>query len=365
MRTTTRRTTITALALVLALAVVASGCRGTWGLRSSYRDYVTSPVGAGGITTDGGVSWQDGPTSGEGPFQWPVDWAEVDTVAEEGTVQLGGGVTTWAHPTPEGDVLHLEVWNPRLELDGDEGVLFADLVYRPYAGTSPAELPALEAALATPFATVDLSGFDWTPNAEGRLKIVDAPMTGVAETMELIGWDQFYGHPVTLDPLSITWEPAAHVPSLAATPTVTVSDTTDLVPGDAIIVWGEGFDPDAHVGTRPPLAGQPSGAYVVFGRFGDPWKPSAGAPSSSRTVIDQRWALPSASRAVLDPSGTNPAFADIDELGRFATTLVVGESPTTGDYGVFTYPGSGAVDADQEVAVPVTVSVPAVPLATP
>ena len=45
-----------AVALV-ALTAVTTGCMGTWGLRSSYRSYVTAPFAEGSITADEGATW--------------------------------------------------------------------------------------------------------------------------------------------------------------------------------------------------------------------------------------------------------------------------------------------------------------------
>ena len=74
----------------------------------------------------------------------------------------------------------------------------------------------------------------------------------------------------------------AEPPASSSAPSLALSRTDDLDPGGEVVtVVGTGFDPAAHVGSRPPLAGQPSGVYVVFGRFGDPWRPSEGAPSSA------------------------------------------------------------------------------------
>lgn len=76
--------------------------------------------------------------------------------------------------------------------------------------------------------------------------------------------------------------------------------------GGTVTVNGSGYDPAGAIGTRPPFAGQPSGVYVVVGRFADTWQPSAGAPSSARQVITQVWALPQAQYEVLNPSGPMP-----------------------------------------------------------
>jgi hypothetical protein len=159
-----------------------------------------------------------------------------------------------------------------------------------------------------------------------------------------------------MDPLTITFSEVSNAPALAASPSIVVSETQGLRAGDVITVWGRGFTPSGNTGTRPPLTGQPAGNYVVFGKFLTAWQPSQGAPSTSRTVISQRWALPEPSFSALNPGGANPTYVRIDQFGRWEATVTVGTSPNAGNYGVYTFAGSGAVNAAHELAVPVTLA---------
>ncbi len=144
--------------------------------------------------------------------------------------------------------------------------------------------------------------------------------------------------------------------SFSTAPTVVVSKTTDISPaGETVTIsgWNFGAQPPATTGTRPPLAGQFGGAYVVFGKFADVWKPSASAPSSTRKVGSQAWVV-NPENATLD--GMVPINAD----GSFTVTLPVkpgftGE-PATGNYGIYTYSGSGASFAGFETYTPITFS---------
>ena len=279
--------------------------------------------------------------------------ADYDETNGTGTVQMQGGIETRAHQNGNGIwLLETAVRNPRLVIDGDQGTLYADINFRPFVGTNPDPVPNLQAVTGIAFATVDLSGEDLTPGQNGWRNITGAPMVGVQSTMELIGWDDFYGDPVTLDPLSVSFKD--QTTTLATTASITVSETEGLAPGDQITVWGKGFDPAAHTGVRPPLAGQPSGAYVVFGKFADVWQPSTGAASSARAVIAQRWALPEAQHLALDPGQANPSFVRLNADGTFTAIVTVGTSAAAGNYGVYTYPGSGATNAAPEVAQLVT-----------
>ena len=136
--------------------------------------------------------------------------------------------------------------------------------------------------------------------------------------------------------------------------TLTVSQATCLEVGDEVTITGSGYTTTGNLGTRPPLSGQPGGVYVLLGEFGDPWRPSAGAPSTNRKSIVQQWALPASSYAFM--SGLNQqGLVEMTPEGAFTTTLTIaeplGELPTLA---IATYAGSGSVNAGEEVLVPVS-----------
>jgi hypothetical protein len=155
-------------------------------------------------------------------------------------------------------------------------------------------------------------------------------------------------------PLTVSWsEPGAA--------SVTVSDTTLLPNGtQQVTVEGTGFDPALATGVRPPLAGRPSGAYIAFGRYADVWKQSAGAPSSARVNAGGaglRWAVPAADMETV--GGAAAGAVELRPDGTFTATLtvdkaVVDAKASTGNYGIYTYPGSGAVQAAYETYTPLT-----------
>ena len=147
---------------------------------------------------------------------------------------------------------------------------------------------------------------------------------------------------------STTVAPAG--PALSVDP-----DTDGIAVGTTVTVTGSGYDADGYLGTRPPFAGQPAGVYVVLARLGDPWRPSQGAPSANRQIVSQVWALPQAQHDALDPDGSNPAIVLMAPDGSFSADIMLTEAATgTNPYFIATYPGSGAMNADAEVAVPVT-----------
>ncbi len=145
---------------------------------------------------------------------------------------------------------------------------------------------------------------------------------------------------------------------LNTTPEVTVSKAT-LLPSGAqeITVTGSGFYPELAIGTRPPLSGKQAGTYVVFGRFLDVWKPSAGAPSSARPNAVQKWAVPAESMGTI--GGPAAGAIELTPQGTFSTTMTIDKAAmdakaTTGNYGIYTYPGSGAVQPLYETFTPLT-----------
>jgi hypothetical protein len=149
------------------------------------------------------------------------------------------------------------------------------------------------------------------------------------------------------------------------TPAIAASETADLArSGEPITVTGDGFDATGNLGARPPLSGKPAGAYVVFGKFDAAWKPSAGAPSGSRRVIDQVWALPEPSHSQLDPDGSNPDIVLMAPDGSFTATVDAKVDPRAGTYGIYTYPGSGATNAANELEQPVSFAIEAPPAPT-
>ncbi|SDQ61453.1 hypothetical protein SAMN04487847_2083 [Microbacterium sp. cf332] len=155
-------------------------------------------------------------------------------------------------------------------------------------------------------------------------------------------------------PLSVSYTAATQSPA------VSVSKTADLDrAGETITVTGSGFLPAgaATTGSRPPLSGQFVGAYVTFGKFADEWKPSAGAPASARGErVDTKWALPAESHATV--GGAAAGAIELKADGTFTAELTVSTTEArdllAGNYGVYTYAGSGATYAPFETFTPIS-----------
>ena len=170
--------------------------------------------------------------------------------------------------------------------------------------------------------------------------------------------------PVTEPPVTeapVTEPPATEAPTttVAAGPTVEIVEGTDFPAGatTSITVIGTGFT-DLAVGARPPLADLPTGLYVVYGWFDEEWRPSTGAPASTRRTKpeNQMWAMPTASRAALDPDNLLPNIFVLEDDGSFEVTFDVEPIEGTGTLAVVVYPASVAINADHEFLIPVTFS---------
>lgn len=165
--------------------------------------------------------------------------------------------------------------------------------------------------------------------------------------------------PTTESPITEAPSTEAPTTTVAAGPTVEIVQGTEFPAGapTEITVIGTGFT-DLAVGARPPLAGLPTGLYVVYGSFDDQWRPSTGAPASTRRTSpeNQMWAMPTASREMLDPDNLLPNIFVLEDDGSFEVTLTVEPMEGTGTLAVAVYPASGAINADHEFLIPVTFS---------
>jgi hypothetical protein len=314
-----------------------SGGHLDWGLKQSFRNYISGPIAHGTITASDGAT-----RNADGTFRFSAASGEVDADADTAALAFTGKVEFTGHDSGSGPLLYLTIEDVRVTMTGSGGTLVADVVSK---SLSSGELQTYDDVEFATLADTDLTADGDTVTA-----------TGVGATLTAAGapaFADFYPAGTALDPLSFSVTTA---PDPVWTPAVSVSKTTGLDPaGETITVTGSGFDPAANVGTRPPLAGQPTGVYLVFAKVADPWRPSEGAPSSARTVIDQKWVLPAASRAILDPAGTNPDYVELKPDGTFTGTLdVVDQECTPETCGVITYAAGGAVNAAHELFTSLT-----------
>ena len=106
-----------------------------------------------------------------------------------------------------------------------------------------------------------------------------------------------------------------------------------------------------------------------FGKVADVWKPSAGAPSSSRSgptaaAGGQKWNVLAANQAAIG-GASSPGVGLLNPDGSFTATLTVTDTwtgiPATGTYGIYTYGGGGATSTGYETFTPITFAAPPAP----
>jgi hypothetical protein len=321
-----------------AQAATVSGGHLDWGVKQSFRNYIAGPIAHGTITASEGAT-----KNADGTFRFPTATGSVDADADTAALTFTGKVEFTGHD----GLLYMTIEDIRVTLTGSGGTLVADVVSK---SLSSGQLTTYDDVEFATLADTDLTAAAGTVTGAG----IGATLTAAGSP----AFAGFYPAGTALDPVSFAvttvadpvWEPA-----------VNVSKTSGIDPaGETITVTGSGIDPAANVGTRPPLAGQPTGVYVVFAKIAQPWQPSEGAPSSARTVLDQKWVLPAASRAIVDPAGTNADFVELAANGTFSATLDV-KAVTDGvadcavdTCGVITYAAGGAVNAAHEFFTPLT-----------
>ncbi|RLV54977.1 LPXTG cell wall anchor domain-containing protein [Aeromicrobium phragmitis] len=425
-----------------------------WGIKESFRRYVTGPIAHGSTTllgtTTGTYTWVGG--TGE---------AATDGSAADVSFGAGNGVHFRGHPMNGVDALDLAFTNPRVHVTSSGAAdLYLDVQGREFAGTTEVgETFTLSgvhfATVALPAATVEGSTITWA-NAPTTLTEagaqafggfypagtaldpltlsvpISAPATATTTSLNASTDSAEAGETVTLtaavapaeaagavafstdagplaapvavhdgtavlttdalpegtNVISATFTPAdaaAFLASTSAPVTVTVEPIqTDPDPvwepqisvfladgvtpvgdrevfaGDTLVVKGAGFDPAANVGGRgvPIPNTLPQGTYAVFGHFAQDWRPSEGAAATARKTGSQGWVLTEDTVEQIPPmfqQAVREQWVPLSGEGEFTWTVKLAAPKETvdgGRYGIYTYPGGGVKNADQELAVP-------------
>ncbi|RIQ17194.1 HtaA domain-containing protein, partial [Jiangella rhizosphaerae] len=283
MRTTSfGRTVATLLAAVLGAGALIAGAApvalaeptettgGTldWGVKASFRTYITGPIAHGSIEVrDPAVRNTDG------TFRFADATGTADPDAGTAELAFAGEVSFAGHDMGAGPLLELTLTDPRVTVtSATEGALTADVVSK-----------SLDSGELVTYDDVELADLDLTDHPL-RFDGDTVSATGVPATLTEAGvpaFANFYAAGTALDPLTFTatleaeepepvWEPSIEV---FAADGVTPVGEAELAYGDTVVVRGSGFDPAGNVapeGNRPPIpAGVPAGAYVVFGSFAE------------------------------------------------------------------------------------------------
>ncbi|TDD47495.1 hypothetical protein E1263_34375 [Kribbella antibiotica] len=306
-----------------------------WGLKATFRSYVEGPIAHGSIAVQAPAT-----RSTDGTFRFANGTGTAEKVGFEGGVYFKGHEMQAGNP-----LLEVTVRDIRVALNGSTGKIIADVVSK-----------SLETGQPSTYDDVELAALDFAGKPveikDGVATVVGAPATLTEAGVPAFAG--FYTAGTALDPVSFavrltttpTWQPKIDVLGPDGKPLGTVPPA-----GVVATVRGSGFDPASNLSTRPPVTpGKPAGVYVVFGSFDKPWRPSEGAPAGARRVLDQKWALPDASKP-----GPDPAFVTLNPDGTFEATLNLKPATSaSGTYGVATYAAGGAApNAPQELLKPI------------
>ena len=174
----TVQTTFTVTAA--ASCELTNGVKGgslTWGFKKSFRSYVASGGSANSITATGGakILSQDRAVAGNassGTFLWPFKSSSAFTSASSFTVQYGGKVE-FKYPSH-----FFDIWiaNPKVVVNGNTGVLYADVSLTVTATGQP---PETTAHTAEQLATIDLTGTSPVSNASAVTRLLHTKIADV------------------------------------------------------------------------------------------------------------------------------------------------------------------------------------------
>lgn len=202
------------------------------------------------------------------------------------------------------------------------------------------------------------------PTASLPTRILGISLSALLLGTALVGAASLPAIASTVAPLN-GWQCEFTDPSNTATlvttePCLVVSKTSDLNPlGEDVTVRGFNFEEDTpgSAATRPPLFTSPGpgkfgGTFIAVGNFADVWKPSEGAPTSSRSQSLVNWAVLNEDVATIN-SGRFSGGIGLDPIGgTFETTFRVDGTMSSNNFGVFTFAGGGAVVPSFELEVP-------------
>ncbi|MDQ1205395.1 HtaA domain-containing protein [Microbacterium sp. SORGH_AS_0862] len=192
-----------------------AGATLTWGVKQSFRSYITGPIAKGSISLDRVAQ------NSEGLFIWSNGVGEYDVADAAGSVDYPGSV----HFTGHDGQLDMLLANPRVEVkDAESGVLYLDVTSRALDGTVTSET-------AVPFASLVLSAPVTTEEA--------ATWVNSAATLTEQGaasFAGFYAAGTVLDPVTFTFPVGGEV-----TPVVGVSSSS-VAQGGTLTITGSGFD---------------------------------------------------------------------------------------------------------------------------
>lgn len=196
-----------------AEALPVTGGTLDWGVKASFRSYVSGPIAAGGVST------HDGATNNGGVFRFPFT---TGGAYDSGAAQLDaphvGGVRFRGHA----DALDVDIFNLRVKTTANGAFVYADAKSRPFAGLVPQ--PPVNYT-NVPIVTLDIAGATKTVNGN------TTTWTGAATVLTEEGapvFGGFYDPGTAFDPatFSVITDSSAPTTTTTVAPPTTTSTTT-------------------------------------------------------------------------------------------------------------------------------------------
>ncbi|MFB7917640.1 HtaA domain-containing protein [Streptomyces sp. NPDC056061] len=140
-----------------------------WGVKKSFRSYVTGPIAHGRVETTAGAE-----TSADG-YRFPDATGHVDAAKQTLNAGFGGKVRFLGHEENGAHTLDLSLGAPRIRVNGTKGTLIADVSTKDretgkvssYTGLAVADLKLPKGGLVAKDGVVTLSAIPATLTADG------------------------------------------------------------------------------------------------------------------------------------------------------------------------------------------------------
>lgn len=180
--------------------VELGGGHADWGVKESFRNYVEGPIAHGEITVTDGAT-----RNADGTFRFPVAGGIHDAEAAEAEVVLGGSVRFNGHDEGSGPQLDLTIADPRIVLEGEAGILHADVTSLSFGESEPVEYPDVA------FGELDLTRIVPEVTEEGAAW---DPIPAILSEEGAPAFADFYPAGTELDPVGIaaTYGPSEYPP---------------------------------------------------------------------------------------------------------------------------------------------------------
>ncbi|MBC9943740.1 HtaA domain-containing protein [Leucobacter sp. cx-328] len=314
----------------------------SWNFESSWVGYLNAFGGA--VTPFGGAT---------GGANGLVNFPEAASTSYNpktgaGVINYTGGVE-WSSPKHG---IYIAMQNPRVTVKADGSATLS-------AEMSTADNVGAESIARVEVATIAALG---TAADADALRTWTSVATTFVNPLTPGGLGRYNGKAASSITMSTSSLPKAWKPSIevylgdSETP---LRQNATVYKGDVLTIKGLDFDPEGNIGGRGmPIPNHlPQGSYVVFGKFAQNWKPSAGVSSKDRARGPQGWALSENVMKQLSAETQESLKGEWVELaddGTWTAKLTLKDPGTAasillGDYGIYTFAAGGVNNADQEL----------------